>query len=195
MGHCARADRARPRPFDSKGEVVRKRVYSEAYASLRVFGDGVDPLDVTVALRLPADRAHRKGEPHLRRTHSGTVREHRPFPHGMWSISSRGRVKSSRLATHVDWLLREVEPKAEAFRALLVGSVEADVFCYSYGASRRSPPLSRELRHRASALGLRIEVDHYEELDDEDSGAADMTRDRGVGSDSGKACLDVRWRH
>jgi hypothetical protein len=39
---------------------LSKRVYSEAYASVRFAAEELDPLDVTLKLRLPADHAHRR---------------------------------------------------------------------------------------------------------------------------------------
>ena len=79
---------------------MAQRVYEEAYASARIFGEHLDPLDVTVALRLPADHTHRHGEPHLRRWPSGAVREYAPYRNGMWNMSSRQHVTSPRLAAH-----------------------------------------------------------------------------------------------
>lgn len=140
----------------------------EAYASLRVFGECLDPIVVTDALRLPADHTHRKGEPHLRRRPSGEVREYAPLAQGMWRMSSQDQVDSTRLSEHIDWLLREVEPKADALRSLLVRSVQADIFCYSYGANPCSPSVPQALRERASALGLKIEVDHWQEPADDE---------------------------
>ena len=88
-----------------------KRVYDRAYASVRFMGERLDPLAVTLALRLPADHMHRDGEPHLQRTKTGRVTEYASFHGGMWSMSSRKWVQSPRLAVHLDWLLRELEPE------------------------------------------------------------------------------------
>ena len=142
---------------------MARRIYTDAHASVRFWGEAVDPLDITVALRLPPDYTHRTGEPVLRRARSGKVRETRePYPHGMWIMSSRGLVKSPQLSTHIKWLLSELEPKVDAIQALLSGGVSADIVCYSSGASPRLPAIPRSLRKRAEALGLRIEIDHYE---------------------------------
>jgi len=67
---------------------LRKRVYDRAHAAVRFFADSLDPLTVTLALRLPPDHVHRAGEPRLVRTRKGTVKEYGPYPAGMWSMSS-----------------------------------------------------------------------------------------------------------
>lgn len=141
---------------------MANRVYTAAHASVRFFAEELDPLEVTLALRLPPDHTHRRGEPVLRRVRSGAVREARaPYSNGMWSMSSRGIVRSPLVAAHVEWLLSELEPKAGAIRSLRARGVTGDLFCYSYGATDRPPSVANALRRRAEALGLRIEVDHH----------------------------------
>lgn len=138
-----------------------KRVYDRAYASVRFSGNKLDPLTVTLALRLPADHTHRDGEPRLRRVKSGQVNEYSPYRGGMWSMSSKKWVQSSRLAVHLEWLLRELEPKADAVRSLLADGIEADFFCFSSGSTTEPPSLPRTARDRAAALGIKIVIDHY----------------------------------
>jgi hypothetical protein len=67
-----------------------KRVYDRAYASVRFWADKLDPLKVTLALRLPPDHTHPDGEPRLRRLQRYSMRElnrmahfsaHRAAPH------------------------------------------------------------------------------------------------------------------
>jgi hypothetical protein len=151
-----------------------RRIYSRAYASVRFAAVDLDPLDVTLRLRLPADHTHRRGEPRLTRSRrTKRVREYSPYSQGMWSMSSEAWVDSPRLATHIEWLLDELEPKAADVRALLESGVEGDIFCYSLGRSWRSPALPRRLRERAAALGLPIDIDHYPTLIEEEDASAE----------------------
>jgi hypothetical protein len=143
---------------------VPKRVFTAAYASVRFAAVDLDPLDVTLRLRLPPDHNHRRGEPMLKRSRNGRVREYSPYSQGMWTMSSRAWVNSPRLVAHIEWLLAEVEPKAEEVRALIAAGVEGDIFCYSRGWTERLPPIPRRLRERAAALGLSIDIDHYVEF-------------------------------
>lgn len=138
-----------------------KRVYSRAYASVRFYADTLDPLTVTLALRLPPDQTHRDGEPRLHRVKSGRIEEHSPYRGGMWSMSSEKWVQSPRLAIHLDWLLNQLEPKADAVHTLLAEGVQADFFCFSSGSTAAPPSLPRTIRNRAAALGIKIDIDHY----------------------------------
>ncbi len=146
-----------------------KRVYNRAYASFRVTGGSLDPLEVTLALRLPPDYVHRRGEPRLLRTQKGRVIEYAPHRFGMWSMSSERWVNSPRLAVHLQWLLDQLEPLAAALTALRTPGVETDFFCYSSGSSAQSPSLPRAIRDRAAALGIAIAIDHYKTALDEDA--------------------------
>lgn len=138
------------------------RVYTKAFASLRLWGEVLDPLVVTSVLRLPPDHVHRTGEQRFHRTRAGKVVESgAPFPHGHWSMSSQAHVDSPRLQTHLAWVLAEIEPKTAALRSLLDQGVAADIFCYSAGSSPRPPAVPRSVRDRAHALGLEIRIDHY----------------------------------
>jgi hypothetical protein len=93
----------------------------------------------------------------------------------MWSMSSERWVQSPRLATHIEWLLKELEPKAQEVREVLAEGVEGDIFCFSSGRSPHPPALPRTLRERAAALGLQIDIDHYP-----DRAAADVSDERPV---------------
>jgi hypothetical protein len=128
---------------------------------VRFWGERLDPLTVTLALRLPADHTHRDGEPRLQRVKSRQVQEYAPYHGGMWSMSSEKWVQSPRLAVHLDWLLRQLEPKADAVRSLLVDGIEADFFCFSSGSTATPPSLPRAIRDRAAALRIKIVIDHY----------------------------------
>jgi len=140
---------------------VPKRVYDRAYASVRFSADKLDPLTVTLALRLPPDHTHRDGETRLRRVRSGQVKQYAPYRGGMWSMSSEKWVQSPRLAVHIEWLLRELEPKTDAVRSLLADGIEADFFCFSSGSTATPPSLPRAIRDRAAALGIEIVIDYY----------------------------------
>jgi hypothetical protein len=77
-------------------------------------------------------------------------------------MSSEKWVQSPRLAVHIEWLLRELEPKADAIRSLLAAGVSADFFCFSSGTTATPPSLPRGIRERAASLGIEIIIDHYD---------------------------------
>lgn len=147
--------------------MVKKRVYDRAHAGVRFYAEDLDPLTITLALRLPSDHVHRNGEPRLSRSKKGRVTEFAAYRQGMWSMSSEAWVQSPRLAVHLEWLLDELEPKAEAIARLLSSGVRVDFYCYSSGSTAEPPSLARSIRARAAALGIDIQIDHYELSRDE----------------------------
>ncbi len=46
---------------------------------------------------------------------------------------------------------------------------ELIVRCYSWGPSAKAPGLPKETRARADALGIKIEIDHYDSREDEEA--------------------------
>ena len=146
-----------------------KRIYFRAYASVRFTSESLDPLDVTLALRLPCDHIHRAGEPRLVRHRNGKVEEYSPYHHGMWSMSSEKWVDSPVLDTHLRWLLEQLEPHRDKIVELINSGVEVDFFCFSLGHSPNPPGLPKETVRRAEALGIKIEMDHYEDHTDEEA--------------------------
>jgi hypothetical protein len=139
-----------------------KRIYTRAFASVRFCSQSLDPLDVTLALRLPPDHTHRRGEPRIGRDgRTGRVREYAPYRAGQWSMSSERWVDSPRLHMHLLWLLNQLEPKAAAIAELRRREVEVDFFCFSSGYTKLAPSIPRAVRDRAAKLGITIEIDHY----------------------------------
>ena len=132
-------------------------------------GESLDPLDITLALRLPCDHSHRTGEPRLSRGRKGTVIEYDPYREGMWSMSSERWVDSPVLDTHLRWILDQLEPHRDKVIEILHSGVEADLFCFSVGYSPNPPGLPKETVRRADAMGMKIEIDHYEADHDEEA--------------------------
>ena len=125
-------------------------------------GKSLDPLEITLALRLPCDYSHRTGESRFTRQRNGTVMEYPPYREAMWSMSSEKWVDSPVLDTHLRWILEQLEPRREKVIEILNSGVRGDLFCYSVGYSPNPPSLPRETVRRAAAIGMKIEIDHYE---------------------------------
>lgn len=132
-----------------------------AHASVRFFHKTLDPIDVTRLLKLPPDSMYRAGEPKLIRTTKGKIIEGPDWTSGFWTISSKLWVDSPKLKVHIEWLLNELEPKAEGIAQLLEQGINADFFCYSIGPNIDPPDIPKMLHQRADKLGLRIDIDHY----------------------------------
>ena len=84
-------------------------------------------------------------------------------------MSSKAWVDSPDLDVHVRWLLDQLEERREAVAALLVGDVRADIFCYSCGPTATPPSLPRQTHDRANALGIEIDIDHYDSRYDDEA--------------------------
>lgn len=84
-------------------------------------------------------------------------------------MSSEKWVESPVLETHLRWIMEQLEPHREKVVEILQSGVRADLFCYSVGYSPDPPGISRETVQRAEALGMKIEIDHYEAHQDEEA--------------------------
>jgi hypothetical protein len=82
-------------------------------------------------------------------------------------MSSEAWVDSPRLETHLQRLLDELEPHADTIGSLNIPNLTIDFFCFSMGASPSPPSLPSSIIKRANALGISVEIDHYESTDGE----------------------------
>ncbi|MGM0559397.1 MAG: DUF4279 domain-containing protein [Myxococcota bacterium] len=85
-----------------------------------------------------------------------------PWQHGFWSMSSEHWVDSARVETHIIWILEQLEPKSDGVKRLAAGVDQTRIFCYSLGSTDQPPTYPDELDERARALGLHIDIDHYD---------------------------------
>lgn len=138
-----------------------KRTYTRAYASLRLFSDDVDPVEITNLLQLPPEHTHRKGELRLTRTKKGKVSQAAPYQRNVWRMSSKDYVRSSRVQTHIEWILSEIAPRQRELSVLFERGVRGDIFCFSSGKTTEPPSYPHALQEQAKGLGLNIVVDHY----------------------------------
>jgi hypothetical protein len=134
---------------------------SKTFASLRFKGDRLEPRRVTEILHADPTTAYRKGEVYKRsRGHEVRGRT------GLWLLSSKGRVESSDLNDHLNYLLTILFPnssddRVEQLRELLRdGHIEADVSCFWFGKPGSfSPTIPEDIRAALERLPARIERD------------------------------------
>lgn len=91
-------------------------------ASLRIFGDDLDPEEITAQLGKRPDKAEKKGE--TIHNPSGTTRIAR---RGRWSITVE-RQKPGDLDAQIKTLLAEATDNAEVWQSI-TSRFDADVFC------------------------------------------------------------------
>lgn len=133
--------------------------------SLRVFGDSLEPEEVSALLGHPPSRSHRKGDkcgPGNRTgSHAGnhTVK-HAIEPTGAWILDSRVSEKSE-IEDHIESLLGQLTSDPDEWASLterFSASIQCGVFLDQYNEGfELSPRLCRALAHR----GLVIAFDIY----------------------------------
>jgi Domain of unknown function (DUF4279) len=139
---------------DSDGYDDEWATCSRTYAGLRIFSTELDPDAVNRSLGVEASHSHVTGDP------VGRMGGRRKS--GAWILSTEDRVTSKDLKRHVDWLLDAIEPKAEAFTALIGAGAMADIFCYWESRSGHGgPDLSPRQMARLVRLNLSLGLDVY----------------------------------
>lgn len=128
------------------------------YASFCLYGDDLDPGEVSVVLGLRPTRANRKGDvPKVKGPPSA------PYRVGSWILCTEASVISRDLRRHIDWLLDALEGKDEALRFLQDRGYTNRFFClwlsaYGHGGPILSPPQLKRL----GELNIALELDcHY----------------------------------
>jgi hypothetical protein len=128
---------------------------AETFASLRLFGDGLVPDEVSRRLGLrPTDCAAKGSETVAPSGKSRTA------PTGRWILKSEAQVHSTDLARHIEWLLDHLD--ATGIVPLEIPGVSrADVLCFwlsatGHGGPEFSPELLGRLAKYRLALGLDI---------------------------------------
>jgi hypothetical protein len=124
------------------------------YATLRVYSESLDPSEMTNRLGIEPTDWQRHGE----EWQSGS----QPAALHCWFLSSKGKVASSDVRQHLDWLLGIVVPRADAVRSLQSNGCRMDVFCFWVSASGHGGPSVRPTQMRELAeLGLELSFDVY----------------------------------
>ena len=97
-------------------------VKSRSIAALRVFGDDLDPREVSRLLAATPSDSHRKGEVHVSSAGRRYVRKT-----GMWCLEARGEAPDS-LQSQISRILSVLTSDLEAWRTL-AQRFEIDMFC------------------------------------------------------------------
>jgi hypothetical protein len=124
------------------------------YASFILRGKDLDPQEVSTLLDINPSRSFKRGE---RRT------ETKVWPHGFWKLESKDHIQSENLASHIEWLVNQLEPMASRLTTLVKErSLDAVISCFWIAETGHAGlGLSASLINRIATLGLRLEVDIY----------------------------------
>jgi len=133
----------------------------DVFASLRFFGDRLEPRRISEILNTIPTLAYRKGE--VFKKSRGTEIRGRT---GLWLASSEGRVSSMDMNEHFDYLLTLVFPGnseeelANLHALMREEGIKADVTCFWYGEHGARPPVVREdFRAAFARLPAAVETD------------------------------------
>jgi hypothetical protein len=122
-------------------------------ASLRIFGETLEPEEVGVALGLAATRSHLKGE--LRSTRYKAV-----WRESAWLLQSP-LADENDMVDHLKWLLDVFEPKLDLV-AELSNKYKIDFFCgFSSGNGQGGFRLDSVTLHRIAKFGIALHLDLY----------------------------------
>jgi hypothetical protein len=127
------------------------------YASFRLIGDLLNPIEVSDRLRLIPSIAHAKGDPFRSHTRTGS----RPI--GVWSLSSKDRISSTNLEKHLTYLIDQFMPLNETLHDICKEQLlQADFFCYWLSATGHGgPEFSPEILGKISQLRAHLSIDFY----------------------------------
>ncbi|QEH32954.1 hypothetical protein OJF2_14460 [Aquisphaera giovannonii] len=130
---------------------------ARTYATLRVYPGDIDPAAITDRLGIEPsswqrrdEAARRAGGPPRLATVNG------------WFLESRGRVDSRDSRRHIDWLLDQLAPRAEAIRSLQERGCRMDISCYWLSRSGHGGPIIPPTQMRRLAeLNIELGFDFY----------------------------------
>ena len=122
-------------------------------ASVRIFGETLQPEEIEAKLGLKATRTHVKGQPRSRRYNV-------PWRHSLWSLESP-LSDDHDMADHLKWLLDRLEPRLDVIMALSA-EYRVDLFCgFSSGSGQGGFTLDSTTLARIAKLGVPLVVDLY----------------------------------
>lgn len=135
------------------------------YATLRVLHKELDPDEISNLLGLSYSRAYRKGDPITAVNEIGERRN------GVWLLDTKQKVDSLDSRRHIDWLLDQLEGKADVVRALFNKGCNIDILCFWESAhGHGGPTVSPEQSIRLGEMRVDLMFDVYfafpEESDD-----------------------------
>jgi len=129
---------------------------AKTYASLRLLGERLDPVQISKKLGLEPSFSAEKGK--ITRSPSGKSRTQRT---GIWIVDSSKQIESTDTEVHIHWLL-DLLDRADAVAKQLPSVDDADVFCYWLSAKGHGGPVfSPEIMGRLGHHGLKLGIDIY----------------------------------
>ena len=125
----------------------------ETYATLRIYGDQLEPDEISRRLGIMPSKSQTKGQP----GQAGGL-----APVGGWFLTSKGQIESRDVQRHIVWILDQISEREPVLKEIQGQGFEMDVFCYWASAhGHGGPELSHNIMQRLSSLRLKIGFDVY----------------------------------
>ena len=105
--------------------------------TLRIYHDTIDPAFVSERLGLDPSDTIRRGD----RRPSGLV-----IPRQGWFLPTKSRMPSKNCRRHLDWLLEQVAPAADALCQLASEGFQVDISCFWDSESGHGGPTLSPIR-------------------------------------------------
>lgn len=130
-----------------------------AHASFTITGEGVDPEFWTRYFGIKPEIAVKKGDP--MRPPKGKLYAERQT--GVWSVCSKGRIRSDLLAPHLWYLTTSLGlPRKDLPELLVHANARMRFFCFWVNESGdRVPDIPESIRTMMERMGGTIEIDEY----------------------------------
>ncbi len=133
---------------------MQENIHKYIYATLVLRGNGLNPPEVTDTLELSPSMSFKRGD---------WRNETDKWNHNFWSLSSQGKIQSSNLATHLEWLLDQLEPiKLRLLEIMNRKDTEAEISCFwIFPTDHENLNLRPELIQKITELGLGLSIEFY----------------------------------
>ncbi|MBI3462420.1 MAG: DUF4279 domain-containing protein [Planctomycetes bacterium] len=130
---------------------------ARTHATVRIYPpEVIDPREITRRLGIEPSSWQRKGD------HSPEGKPPRIYKTHGWFLTSKGIVGSKDSRRHLDWLLEQIGPKAEALRELHREGCRMDVSCFWESQSGQGgPTVSPRQMEQLARLNLDLWFDLY----------------------------------
>ena len=138
---------------------------AKTYATLCIYPEEIDPPIVTHHLGIEPSNWQRKGK--------AIELDGRPLPRvailNSWSLTSKGQVDSRDSRRHIDWLLDQLDPKAEAIDTLQEMGCRMVISCFWASRSGHGGPMLPPTQmKRLGKLNIELWFDFYGPYDEDD---------------------------
>ncbi len=124
------------------------------YATIILRGEGLNPQEVTDTFGLVPSMSFSRGD---------YRNETDKWKHSFWSLTSQGKIQSSNLVSHIEWLMKEIGPiRTKLMDILSRNDVTAEISCFwILPTDNEQITLDLGLIRKIADLGLSLKLDLF----------------------------------